>query len=236
MTLSLCAALEAIGFATSGEAGACLATSLRMPTAAATMLRRIKAAPAPVCEGVTKVGIDDFAFRRSLKYGTILVDLETHRVIDLLPDRATQTATAWFKAHPEIEVLSRDRGADYATAAAQGAPQAIQVADHWHLVHNLAEALALVLEDYQAQLRNASQALAPATVKEAQPRPADQEAFVLPDAESAAPHKASGPAYRTPVIQHVQRARRERRLALYQQLVTWQHLAWRPLPSPNRRV
>jgi transposase len=134
MTLSLCAALEAIGFATSGEAGARLATSLRMPTSAATMLRRIKAAPAPAFEGVTKVGIDDFAFRRGLKYGTILVDLETHRVIDLLPDRATQTATAWFKAHPEIEVVSRDRGADYATAAAQGAPQAIQVADRWHLL------------------------------------------------------------------------------------------------------
>src|SRR5581483_1860853 len=140
-----------------------------------TMLRRIKAVPAPICEGVTRVGIDDFAFRRGLKYGTILVDLETHRVIDLLPDRTTQTATVWFKAHPEIRVVSRDRGADYATAAAQGAPQAVQVADRWHLIHNLAEALALVLESYQAQLRNASEALAPPSLKKAEPLASDQE-------------------------------------------------------------
>lgn len=120
MTLSLCAALEVIGFAISGEARARFATLLGMPASAATMLRRIKAVPAPACKGVTKVGIDDFAFRRGLKYGTILVDLETHRVIGLLPDRATQTATAWFEAHPEIKIVSRDRGADYAAAAAQG--------------------------------------------------------------------------------------------------------------------
>lgn len=222
MTLGFCTALETIGFATSGEAGARLATLLGMPTSPATMLRRIKAAPAPAYEGVTKVGIDGFAFRCSLKYGTILVDLETHRVIDLLPDRATQTATSWFEAHPKIEIVSRDRGADY--AAAQGASQAIQVADRWHLVHNLAEALALVLEDYQAQLRKASQALAPAPVKEAEPQPADQEAFFLPDAESVAPLMASGPPYRAPVIQRVQQARRARRLALYQQIVAWQQL------------
>lgn len=103
MTLNVCAALEAIGFATSGEAGARLATLLGMPTSAATMLRRIKAAPVPAYKGVTKVGIDDFSFRRGLKYGTILVDLETHCTINLLPNRAKQTATAWFKAHPEIE-------------------------------------------------------------------------------------------------------------------------------------
>jgi transposase len=83
------------------------------------MLRRLKAASALVTKTTTKVGIDDFAFRRGLKYGTILVDLETHRVIDLLPDRAVATATTWFKEHPDIRVISRDRGADYATAATE---------------------------------------------------------------------------------------------------------------------
>src|SRR5690242_17875583 len=100
------------------------------------MLRRFKAASTPTSERLTKVGIDDFAFRRGLKYGTILVDLETHRVVDLLSDRAVATATAWFKAHPNIRVISRGCGVDYARAAAQGAPQAVQVADRWHILHN----------------------------------------------------------------------------------------------------
>ena len=80
-------------------------------------------------------------FRRGLRYGSILVDLETHRVIDLLPERTATTATAWFKAHPDIEIISRDRSADYALAATLGAPQALQVADRWHLVRNLADTL-----------------------------------------------------------------------------------------------
>jgi transposase len=153
MTLRFGAALEAIGFATSGESGARLATCLGMPTSPATMLRRLKAVSPPASKNVTRVGIDDFAFRRGLKYGTILVDLESHGVVDLLPDRTVATATSWFKAHPAIKVVSRDRGADYATATSAGAPQAIQVADRWHIVHNLTEAVSLALEQYRAQGR-----------------------------------------------------------------------------------
>ena len=73
-----------------------------------------------------------------------LSSLVTHRVNDLLPDRTVAAATAWFKARPDIQVISRDRGADYARAASAGAPQAIQVADRWHIVHNLSEAVSLV--------------------------------------------------------------------------------------------
>jgi len=153
MTLRFCAELEAIGFATSGEGGARLATRLGLPTSPATMLRRLKAVSAPVSKKATKVGIDDWAFRRGLKYGTILVDLESHRVIDLLPDRTVATSTAWFKAHPDIEVLSRDRGTEYALAATLGAPQAIQVADRWHLVQNLANALQVLLARYRPEIR-----------------------------------------------------------------------------------
>lgn len=215
-TLGLCTTLEEIGFATSGEAGARLATRLGMPTSPATVLRRLKAASAPASKGVTKVGIDDFAFRRGLKYGTILVDLETHRVIDLLADRAVGTATAWFKAHPDIRVISRDRGADYAAAASAGAPQAVQVADRWHLVHNLNEAVALVLEQYRAQLRSISQLLVPLRVQEKDQQHPESAA---PEDRSSPPPPASGQPYRAPFIQQVQRTRRESRLKRYLQMV-----------------
>ena len=92
-------------------------------------------------------------FRRGLKYGGILVDLETHQIIDLLPDRTVATATAWFKARPDIKVISRDRSTDYALAVTPGAPQAIQVADRWHLVRNLADALQVLLARYRPEIR-----------------------------------------------------------------------------------
>jgi transposase len=161
MTLRFCRELEKIGLATTGENGARLATRLGLPTSPATMLRRLKAASAPTVKKVTKVGIDDFAFRRGLKYGTLLVDLETHQVIDLLPDRSVATATVWFKKHPDIQVVRRDRGSDYAAAATAGAPQALQVCDRWHLLRNLSEYVTTFLARMRAQIRKASQALAP---------------------------------------------------------------------------
>jgi transposase len=182
------------------------------------MLRRLKAASALVTKTTTKVGIDDFAFRRGLKYGTILVDLETHRVIDLLPDRAVATATTWFKEHPDIRVISRDRGADYATAATQGAPQAIQVADRWHIVHNFSESIALVLEHYRSPLRSVSQFLVPPPRREL-----EQQQEVGASGESVSPMPiASGQPYRAPFIQQVQRVRRENRITRYQEMVDLQ--------------
>lgn len=201
MTLRFCAALETIGFATSGEAGARLATLLGLPTSPATMLRRLKAASPPVTQTAAKVGIDDFAFRGGHKYGTILVDLETHRVMDVLPDRAVATVTTWFKAHPDIRVISRDCGADYATAADQGAPQAVQVADRWHIAHNLSETVALVLEHYRTHLRSVSQLLVPPPGRELEPL--HKEEVVSPEALSPMP-MVSGQPYRTPFIQQVQ--------------------------------
>jgi transposase len=127
-------AIEAIGLATCGEGGARLADRLGMATSPTTLLRRIMALPLPSVETVTHLGIDDFAFRRGRTYGTVLVDLRRHKVIDLLPDRKAETAKAWMQARPEIELVSRDRGGDYATAARQGAPQAVQTADRFHLL------------------------------------------------------------------------------------------------------
>src|SRR5260370_18233982 len=102
---------------------------------------------------VCELGIDDFALRRGRNYGTILVDLQRHQVIDLLPDRKAETAKAWIRAHPEIKLVSRDRGGDYATAARQGAPQAVQTADRFHLVKNLAEAVEKALVQCRAELQ-----------------------------------------------------------------------------------
>ena len=92
------------------------------------------------------VGIDDFAWKKGHRYGTIVVDLPTHRVIDLLPDRESATVASWMKEHPHVRVVSRDRSAAYADGVRQGAPQAMQVADRFHLHVNATEALQRVVE------------------------------------------------------------------------------------------
>ena len=115
------------------------------------------ALPTAPVEQVVELGIDDFAFRRGRKYGSILVDMQIHQVIDLLPDRKAETAKAWMKAHPEIKLVSRDRGGEYAAAARDGAPQATQVADRFHLYKNLVEAVELILARCRAEIRKNAQ-------------------------------------------------------------------------------
>jgi transposase len=139
-TTRLRQAIEAIGLSTCGEGGARLADRLGLATSPTTVLRRIMDLPLPPVGAVTHLGIDDFALRRGRTYGTVLVDLRRHKVLDLLPDRKAETAKAWIQAHPEIKLVSRDRGGDYAAAARAGAPQARQTADRFHLVKNLSEA------------------------------------------------------------------------------------------------
>jgi len=109
--------------------------------------------PLDPVKSVVHLGIDDFALRRGRNYGTVLVDLQRHQVIDLLPDRKAETAKVWIQTHPEIKVVSRDRAGDYATAARLGAPQAIEAADRFHLVKNLAEAVEKALVHCRAELR-----------------------------------------------------------------------------------
>src|SRR5579859_7106134 len=118
-----------------------------------TILRRIMALPTEPIGQIQELGIDDFSFRRGRKFGTILVDMQSHKTIDLLPDRNAETAAAWMKAHPEINLVSRDRGTDYATAATQGAPQAIQCADRFHIMKNLVEAVEKVLTQCWPEIR-----------------------------------------------------------------------------------
>ena len=134
LTVRLCEALQSVGLATCGELGTRLAERLAMQTSPTMILRRLMVLPTAARKQVSELGIDDFSFRRGRKFGTILVDLQSHTVIDLLPDRKAETAKAWMKAHPEITLMSRDRGGDYISAAAGGAPSAIQCADRFHLL------------------------------------------------------------------------------------------------------
>lgn len=152
MTNRLRSALQALGLATGGEGGAQLAPKLGMRVAPTTVLRGMHAMSTPVVETVHMLGIDDWSYKRGQTFGTILVDLERHRVIDLLPDRTAETVKSWLERHPEIEVISRDRASSYADAARQGAPQALQVADRFHLVKNMREKVQELLDRRRSYL------------------------------------------------------------------------------------
>ncbi len=150
------AALEAIGFALGGEAGSRLASILGMPTSADTLLRLVCAAPPATIEPPQVLGIDDWAWKKATRYGTILCDLERHRVIDLLPNRSADTVAAWLRAHPSITLITRDRSDLYADGATRGAPDAVQVADRFHLLKNLGDALERFLQQKRSLLKQAT--------------------------------------------------------------------------------
>jgi transposase len=148
-----------IGSSLGGEAGARLAARMAITTSPDTLIRRVKRLKNAPAKPPRVVGIDDWAWRKGQRYGTIVVDLERSDVIDLLPDRDADTVAAWLKAHPGIETVSRDRSAAYAQAATDGASQAVQVADRWHLLKNLREAVERVLERHSAVVGAALKAI-----------------------------------------------------------------------------
>lgn len=141
MTVRLKDALAALGLSTSGSLGTRLSARLGIVTSWMTILRRIMELPQAPAAAVTALGIDDFSFKRGRTFGTILVDLSAHQVIDLLPERTTERAATWMREHPSVRYVSRDRGQDYATACREGAPQATAVADRFHIMKNFVEAL-----------------------------------------------------------------------------------------------
>jgi len=190
-TACLAVVVEAIALALGGEGGARILAAGGVVLSPDTLLNTVRAASRPAAPPPRVVGIDDWSWRRGRRFGTILVDLERHAVLDLLPDRAVDSVVGWRERQPQVMVIARDRGGVYAEAATKGAPQATQVADRWHLLHHLAEVLEEFLLHHRTALRDA--ALQGATAQQAQAAP-DTPSPV----EGAAASDASAPGTLTP--------------------------------------
>lgn len=149
-TERLTRALQHIGFALGGAAGARLAMHLGIPVSGATLLRIVLATPLPTADALRVFGVDDWAWCKGHQYGTILVDLEARRVLELLPDRTATTLTTWLAAHPSVQILTRDRSTEYAAGMHAGRPEACQIADRWHLLRNVSQ----MAERLHARLRH----------------------------------------------------------------------------------
>lgn len=170
-TLRATQLLAHVGFALGGQAGACIAHLYRLSASRSTLLRLVRRSHLPSPKIVEALGVDDWAFCRGERYGTILVDLERRQVVDLLPDTEAAGLSGWLQAHPQVRIISRDRDSAYAEGASQGAPAALQIADRWHLFKNLWDALALVYTQHIASLKQ---------LTTAQPLPAPPQNGPLP--------------------------------------------------------
>lgn len=138
-----------VSFALGGEAGSRLLRDLGVVVSGDTLLNHIRSLQLGDHEAPRVLSVDDFAFRRGTRYGTVVVDLEHRRLVDVLPDRSADTFARWLGEHPGVEVVSRDRGGEYAEAATRAAPHAVQVADRFHLLKNLKDVVSRVFRQHE---------------------------------------------------------------------------------------
>jgi len=172
-TVRLTALLQAIAFALGGEAGARLAQRLGIAARPTMLIATIRRTPSPQHPSPHALGVDDRAQCKGVRYGTALVDLERHRLIDLLPDRTAESLADWLAVHPGVAIIARDRSETYAAGARRGAPDAVQVADRWHLLSNWREAVERVLERHRGQVKQIS-------IAKPSPRPLPATALLPP--------------------------------------------------------
>jgi hypothetical protein len=217
-TVPLRATLQEIGLALGGRPGARLSTRLHRPASRMTLLRLLHALPLPTARSARVVGVDDWARRRGRTYGTILVDHERHRPIDLLPDRTAETLAQWLATQTGIEIICRDRAGAYAEGARRGAPTAIQIADRFRILVNLREAIERLLTRKHAVVRAAAEELVTARV--------EASASSTIQAEVTSPTAITNECLTR--LQREQRDRRAQRLARYE--------AVRGLPDEGRSI
>lgn len=211
-----------IGLTTGGSAGARLGTHLNQPASRNTFLHLVRTTPQQDQPPPRVLGIDDWSQRKGHSYRTILVDLERHEPIDLLPDREAETVARWLEQHPQVEIIARDRAGAYAEAATKGAPQAIQVADRFHLLRNLQETLTRVLEQHVEDLASLDAPRASLPVTDAAP-PLDAP---TPTASAPVHTITIPPAAPSPRTQEQAESRRQRRLAAYEQVCQLHEAGW----------
>ena len=159
-TVRLNSYLQQCGWHLGGELSVRLTRLTGVRLGADAILQRVRKLQAQRVPRQGRVlGVDDFAFRRGDHYGTILVDHEQHCVVDLLPSREAKDLANWLSAHPEVEIITRDRAPAYAEGAKRGAPKAQQIADRWHLLHNLTEAYGQLIQHQSGAIRECAKEL-----------------------------------------------------------------------------